>query len=239
MLENLKSKRDKIHFRLIKTLFQLARENSPSVIFIDELDSIAGARTDGENEGTRRVKTEFLIQMQGVGHDDRDLLVLGATNLPWALDPAVRRRFEKRIYIPLPDELARQAMLKIMIKDTPNALDENHMKVVSEIAKGFSGSDISTLVKEACYQPLRKCESAVSFKLVVDPKDGIQKYTPCPPSDPEATKMRLHEIPASKLYLPIVGIDDLMEAMNKSKPSVSEGDLDRYIQFTNDFGQEG
>ena len=68
---------------------------------------MCGNRSDGENEASRRVKTEFLVQMQGVGHDDTGVLVLGATNLPWALDPAIRRRFERRIYISLPEYEAR------------------------------------------------------------------------------------------------------------------------------------
>jgi vacuolar protein-sorting-associated protein 4 len=86
--------------RLIKGLFDLARKNKPAVIFLDEIDSIMGARSDNENDATRRLKTEFLIQMQGVGNDDEGILVLGATNIPWALDPAVRRRFQKKnLYI--------------------------------------------------------------------------------------------------------------------------------------------
>ena len=85
--------------RLLKALFELARKNKPAVIFIDEIDSVLSARSEGENEATRRLKTEFLIQMQGVGKDDKGILVLGATNIPWGLDPAVRRRFQKKIYI--------------------------------------------------------------------------------------------------------------------------------------------
>jgi vacuolar protein-sorting-associated protein 4 len=81
----------------------LARENKPSIIFIDEIDSLCGSRSEGENETGRRIKTEFLVQMQGVGNDMDGVLVLGASNVPWELDPAIRRRFEKRIYIPLPD----------------------------------------------------------------------------------------------------------------------------------------
>ncbi len=69
-------------------------------------------RDGNETEASRRVKTEFLVQMQGVGSDNEGVLVLGATNLPWALDPAIRRRFEKRIYIPLPDEMGRYALLE-------------------------------------------------------------------------------------------------------------------------------
>jgi len=81
----------------------MARENRPSIVFVDEVDSLCGSRSEGENETSRRIKTEFLVQMNGVGNDIDGVLVLGATNVPWELDPAIRRRFEKRIYIPLPD----------------------------------------------------------------------------------------------------------------------------------------
>lgn len=77
---------------------------------------MCGSRSEGENESSRRVKTEFLVQMQGVGNQNDKVLVLGATNLPWALDSAIRRRFERRIYIPLPDRDARQYLLKKKLK---------------------------------------------------------------------------------------------------------------------------
>ena len=83
--------------RLVKSLFEMARKTKPAVIFIDEIDSLMSSRSEGENEATRRIKTEFLVQMQGVGKDDEGILVLGATNIPWDLDPAVRRRFQKKI----------------------------------------------------------------------------------------------------------------------------------------------
>lgn len=68
--------------------------------------------------------------MQGVGHDDKGLLVLGATNLPWALDSAIRRRFEKRIYIPLPDEAARAYMVKNSLKSNKHTLTEEEIRLV-------------------------------------------------------------------------------------------------------------
>lgn len=78
--------------KMIKALFEMAREKQPSIIFVDEIDSLAGARSEGENESSRRVKTEFMVQMQGVGNSNSTgVLVLGATNLPWALDSAIRR----------------------------------------------------------------------------------------------------------------------------------------------------
>jgi vacuolar protein-sorting-associated protein 4 len=96
----------------VKCLFEVARERQPCIVFIDEIDALCGQRSDTESESSRRVKTEFLVQMQGVGTDNSGVLVLAATNIPWALDTAIRRRFEKRIYIPLPGVNERAAMFK-------------------------------------------------------------------------------------------------------------------------------
>lgn len=98
--------------RLVRSLFDMARQNKPSIIFIDELDSLCSSRSDNESEAARRIKTEFLVQMNGVGNDDvrfalsrisfhtvlidlmqEGVLVLGATNIPWQLDAAIRRRY--------------------------------------------------------------------------------------------------------------------------------------------------
>merc|ERR1712183_1029307 len=106
--------------RLVRSLFDIARQNKPSIIFIDELDSLCSSRSDNESEAARRIKTEFLVQMNGVGVDNDGVLVLGATNIPWVLDSAIRRRFEKRIYIDLPEEHARTAMFKLNLGSTPN-----------------------------------------------------------------------------------------------------------------------
>jgi len=119
--------------KLIKSLFNLAREKKPSIIFIDEIDSMCGKRGDGDgNEASRRVKTEFLVQMQGVGKDDQGILVLGATNTPWDLDPAIRRRFERRIYISLPEKEARYGMLKRGFKDNQNNITEAQLQYFAE-----------------------------------------------------------------------------------------------------------
>lgn len=64
----------------------MARERKPSIIFIDEIDSLCGSRSEGENDSARRIKTEFLVQMQGVGNNNDGVLVLGATNTPWEID---------------------------------------------------------------------------------------------------------------------------------------------------------
>merc|ERR1740137_226186 len=88
------------------------------------MDSLCASRSEQESESARRIKTEFLVQMQGVGNQNDGVLVLGATNIPWVLDSAIRRRFEKRIYIPLPEAPARTNMFRLNLGDTPNNLQE-------------------------------------------------------------------------------------------------------------------
>jgi len=143
--------------RLIKQLFKMARDKKPSIIFIDEVDSLCGSRSEGENDSSRRIKTEFLVQMQGVGNDMDGILVLGATNVPWELDNAIRRRFEKRIYISLPDPAARAGIFKIRTGTTKNSLTESDWTALGENSEGYSGSDIAVVVKESLMMPVRRC----------------------------------------------------------------------------------
>ena len=123
--------------RLVKQLFAMAREARPSIIFVDEVDSLCGTRSEGESEASRRIKTEFLVQMNGVGNEDQtNVLVLGATNIPWALDTAIKRRFEKRVYIPLPELEARRRMFELNIGSTPCLLEPKDLRYLAEQTEG-------------------------------------------------------------------------------------------------------
>ncbi|RXG58453.1 Vacuolar protein sorting-associated protein 4A [Armadillidium vulgare] len=124
----------------VKALFEMAREQKPSIIFIDEVDSLVSSRSDQESESARRIKTEFLVQMQGVGNSNDGILVLGATNIPWVLDAAIRRRFEKRVYIPLPDEPARTFMFKLNLGDTPHTFARTRFQTFRKDNRRILGS---------------------------------------------------------------------------------------------------
>lgn len=151
--------------KLVKNLFELARQHKPSIIFIDEIDSLCSSRSDNESESARRIKTEFLVQMQGVGNDTDGILVLGATNIPWVLDSAIRRRFEKRIYIPLPEEHARLVMFKLHFGNTPHQISDDDLKQLANRTEGYSGADISIVVRDALMEPVRKVQTATHFKV--------------------------------------------------------------------------
>lgn len=152
--------------RLIKQLFAMARENQPSIIFIDEIDSLCGPRGEGESEASRRIKTEMLVQMDGVGKDSKGVLVLGATNIPWQLDAAIRRRFQRRVHIALPDLPARTKMFELAVGSTPCDLKPADFRKLGELSEGYSGSDISIAVQDALMQPVRKIQTATHYKKV-------------------------------------------------------------------------
>lgn len=161
--------------RLVKQLFNMARENNPSIIFIDEIDALCGPRGEGESEASRRIKTEMLVQMDGVGKDSTGVLVLGATNIPWQLDAAIRRRFQRRVHISLPDVAARTTMFKIAVGDTKTSLKSEDYRELAKLSEGYSGSDITVAVQDALMQPVRKIQQATHFK----PVSNFPTQTPC------------------------------------------------------------
>ncbi|XBW35274.1 hypothetical protein QEN19_000842 [Hanseniaspora menglaensis] len=224
--------------KLVRNLFQLAREKKPSIIFIDEIDALTSARSDNESEASRRIKTEILVQMNGVGNDTQGVLVLGATNIPWQLDSAIRRRFEKRIYIALPELGARCKMFELNVGDTPCTLKRKDYRVLGKMTEGYSGSDINVVVKDALMEPVRKIQTATHFKKVTD-QDHI-KFTPCSPGDDGAIEMSWLDIENGQdLQEPELTLKDFIKAVKRSRPTVNHQDLEKQIEFTNDFGQEG
>jgi katanin p60 ATPase-containing subunit A1 len=156
--------------KLVRVLFEVARYHGPSTIFLDEIDSILTSRDGegGEHEASRRMKTELLIQMDGVkastkastesqisqgGSSSEQVFVMAASNLPWDLDIAVLRRLEKRVLVPLPSAKAREAMFRKYLGDRSVGLD---FSSVSERTGGYSGADIELVSRESAMMPVRR-----------------------------------------------------------------------------------
>ncbi|QDZ24052.1 AAA-ATPase [Chloropicon primus] len=228
--------------KLVANLFNMARENAPSIIFIDEIDSLCSARGDNESEAARRIKTEFLVQMQGVGHNSDRVLILGATNLPYSLDQAVRRRFDKRIYIPLPEEHARATMFKIHLGETPNDLTDADFAELARKTEGLSGSDVAVVVKDVLFQPVRRTQDATHFKPTEKP-DGSAGWIACAPSDPKAVEHTLTQFAeeglAEQVVIPPICKSDFDVVLLRARPTVSSDDLKVFENFTEEFGEEG
>lgn len=229
--------------KLVSQLFTLARENAPSIIFIDEVDSLCSQRGDNESEAARRIKTQLMIEMQGITSSaDARVLILAATNLPYNLDQAIRRRFDKRIYIPLPDARARATIFKVHLGDTPHSLVEQDFQDLGARTDGFSGSDISTVVKDVLMQPIRLLREATHFRQIRHPLDGGVAYEPCPPSAPGAKEMSLQDFAdkgvADRVLPPTITKTDFEKVLLRAKPTVSYSDLDVFERFTQEFGEE-
>lgn len=223
--------------KLVSQLFNLARESSPSIIFIDEVDSLCSARGDGESEAARRIKTQLMVEMQGVGSNNSKVLVLAATNLPYNLDQAIRRRFDKRIYIPLPEDTARAHMFKIHLGDTPNSLKEEDYQELGRRTEGFSGSDVAVVVKDVLMQPIRLLRESTHFR-----KQPDGNWEPCAPSDPGAQEVNLQYFAdnnmTEKVIPPRISMRDFEKVLTRARPTVSKDDLTIFEKFTSEFGEE-
>ncbi|XP_060042812.1 spastin isoform X4 [Erinaceus europaeus] len=192
--------------KLVRALFAVARELQPSIIFIDEVDSLLCERREGEHDASRRLKTEFLIEFDGVqsAGDDR-VLVMGATNRPQELDEAVLRRFTKRVYVSLPNEETRLLLLKNLLCKQGSPLTQKELAQLARMTDGYSGSDLTALAKDAALGPIRELK-------------------------PEQVK----NMSASEMRN--IRLADFTESLKKIKRSVSPQTLEAYIRWNKDFG---
>jgi vacuolar protein-sorting-associated protein 4 len=169
----------------------------------------------------------------------------------------MRRRFEKRIYIPLPEPHARATLFKISLGDTPNELQPPDFLDLAQRTEGFSGSDISIVVREALMEPLRKCQVAKFFRK--DPRTGmfspIMSDPPCARCPPDLStrpaprkvpcpscgcyRVGLYELESNELQVPGITMDDFRHIMRRAKATVATRELKRYDDFTNEFGEKG
>ncbi|XP_055382873.1 katanin p60 ATPase-containing subunit A-like 1 [Condylostylus longicornis] len=198
--------------KMVRLLFEMARFYAPSTIFIDEIDSLCSRRgSESEHEASRRVKSELLVQMDGVGSEEaaKVVMVLAATNFPWDIDEALRRRLEKRIYIPLPNDEGREALLKINLREVK--LDPSvNLKTIAKKLDGYSGADITNVCRDASMMSMRR-------KIA-----GLK---------PEQIKQLAKE----EIDLP-VSTQDFLEAIAKCNKSVSRQDLEKYEKWMREFG---
>ncbi|XP_058812647.1 spastin isoform X3 [Topomyia yanbarensis] len=144
--------------KLVRALFAVAREMQPSIIFIDEVDSLLSERSTGEHEATRRLKTEFLVQFDGLpaNAETDKIIVMAATNRPQELDEAALRRFPKRVYVMLPDLDTRELLLRRLLEKQGSPLGDADLKRLAVLTDGYSGSDLTALAKDAALEPIRE-----------------------------------------------------------------------------------
>jgi len=196
--------------KLVKTLFTVAMYREPAVVFIDEIDSLLTQRKSDENEASRRIKTEFLVQLDGTGSSTNTgsnpgmVLVIGATNRPHELDDAARRRFVKRIYIPLPERLDREILLRTLLKKNSHCLSDKEISKLSIGTDGYSGADLKALCTDAALGPIRQLGARA---LMIKAED-----------------------------VPPISFRHFRAALRGMNPSVAQSDLDIYLVWNKTYG---
>lgn len=220
--------------KLVKGVFTLAAKLSPSIIFIDEIDSILGSRgssgggsgggSGGDDSGaagesSRRFKNEFLTQWSNLSYSLAEdgsfnrVLVLGCTNLPWVIDDAARRRFQKRIYCPLPNFQDRINLIEMLLsknKDNIAEFNNDQLQELAELTDGFSNSDLLTLCKDASMEPIRELIKKGDNSILNVDKNNIRP----------------------------INLEDFKTSINsnKIKGSVNLNTIESYDQWTDQFG---
>ncbi|VDD74032.1 unnamed protein product [Mesocestoides corti] len=203
--------------KLVRILFDMARFYAPSTIFIDEIDSLCSRRGgESEHEASRRVKSELLVQMDGVsgavGQEEdptKTVMVLAATNFPWDIDEALRRRLEKRIYIPLPSVTGRLALLQINLREVPLDDDVNFEEIAEKL-DGYSGADITNVCRDASMMSMRRAIEGLSVEEI----KGLR---------------------TADLNLP-TRMRDFEEAISRVSKSVSAADIEKYEKWMQEYG---
>lgn len=222
--------------KLIKELFHHAtKQTGRSVVFIDEIDSICRQRSSREEEYSRRIKTELLKQMEGAdtAHLSDKIFLLCATNCPWELDSAFLRRFQKRIFIPLPDKKARIELMKIHTKDNKIVMSEEDWTVLGEQTEGYSGSDLANLTLESLFCPIRELQTSKKWKQKDD------QFVPCKEDEDADLKASIVEIPADKVRPREVTLNDFLSALKTHRKTVTQEEIQKFENFTRSMGEQG
>ena len=196
--------------KMVRALFRIARERQPSVIFLDEVDSLLSARGDGDQESSRRMKTEFLVQLDGAGTSREDrILFMAATNRPWDLDDALLRRVPRRVLIPLPDATARRVILDGLLDrgDVAQKISASDRNAIVNATENYSASDLRLLAEDAVQEPLRELGERIA-------SINIKDVRPCRKTD-------------------------FANALRVIKPSADASLLQRYEEWAQKFGTRG
>ncbi|XP_019263207.1 PREDICTED: uncharacterized protein LOC109240968 isoform X2 [Nicotiana attenuata] len=204
--------------KLTKALFSFASKLAPVIIFVDEVDSLLGARGGSfEHEATRRMRNEFMAAWDGLrSKENQKILILGATNRPFDLDDAVIRRLPRRIYVDLPDAANRTKILKIILS-RENLEPDFPYENLANATEGYSGSDLKNLCIAAAYRPVQEIlEEEKEVESLGGRKDGVPVLRP-------------------------LSVDDFIESKAKVGPSVAydAASMNELRKWNDQYGEGG
>lgn len=227
----------------LRALFEEARAARPSIIFIDEIETLCRARGGDRNasEASQNVVSEFLRQLDGVGTSMEGVLLLGATNLPETLDSAMRRRFTQRIYVPLPDAATRGAILRAKLARVPSAVDAAALADLVARTEGYSAADLAAVVQHALAHTLHVVTDATHFAPAPAPTNTATDaeadwWRPCSPGDPDAVERAYTDVPGGRIVEPPLTGAHLAQALSEIRPNVTVEECAKYEMFATQYG---
>ena len=201
--------------RLVSKLFQIAREKAPSVIFLDDVESLLLSRDKYEKSNESGVLTTFLTSIDGLEKSDKNVLLIAATNKPWMLDEAILSRFYHRVYVPLPDAAAREKIIQIGINGKGLKYDGDYWELAKDL-EGFSGREISLACENAIMQMLERANPNIYEKI-----DHIKDMS-------EIKRMVYKVLPVSK--------DEMKDSFKSIKKSVSRESIGQFERWKAEKG---
>lgn len=202
--------------KIISEIFNAARERSPSIVFFDELDSIAMSRGGDMDEATRRVLSTLLTELSGFDKENQEIMFVGATNAPWDMDPAVLSRVERVVYVPLPDTTTVRKIIELNTEEQDIRVGCDINKIAERcVRENFSGREVKNLAKEAVRNMVNEMN----------------------PDLEELADKSLDHLKSYQLKLRAVQEKDFDHAFKKIDPKTSEALLERYDQWGDEFGK--
>lgn len=196
--------------KIISMLFDKARKSQPSMIFMDEFDSIMISRDSGLQESTRRVVGQLLTEIEGFNTRSEDKIILiAATNKPWDLDDAMVSRFQRKVYVPLPDKASRKRIFEIHLKGS--VLHEITHERLAEMSEGYSGRDIANVCREAVMSMVRE-------------------------QNPKLEELTSAQIESYAMNYRSLTKEDFEHAFRKIRSSVNLGTIRKYEEWGEELG---
>lgn len=216
----------------VEKLFATAIRNSPSIIFIDEVEALMSERSSRSESSdvNDRVLTQFLQCIDGITSVTGKVFVLAATNFPEKIDSAMLRRFEKRIYVPLPDKHARVHILRLKMRTVNAAMTDEDYDALGDRTAGYSGADITTVVNDAKYAFMRKYQAATHLR-----QNEANKYVPCNAGDDGARVADFGALNDETIENLPITLADIADSLSRNKPSTTTASNQKYLTFMEKF----
>lgn len=233
--------------KYVKAMLEVAKQQKPCILFIDEFDALCPDReSESNSSGDARTVSEFLQQLDGITRDDmKGVFMIGATNLPWKIDAAARRRFARMIYVPLPGVQDRARLLQHRLQqnsgDVGHCITEHEVAQLARDTEHYSSADLVKLLVTAYESTIEDITRATHFRATWEESTGKKVLVPCEPHEQGAMALPYSKIePGDKHFLRprAVTYDYLRATMQRIKPAVDLDKLAEYEAFTDAYGEK-